>query len=120
MSLYTDESVAEIVAQGSRGEGNLSSIEYLRYNSFLDAGFQLHQITFLQWKKHLLSDEYWEFCIRWFGTRVLATPGAQKWWKTNERSMVRSYRELIGSVIENRGWEGASAYLSRSDPGSRN
>ena len=114
VSLYSDEAVMNIVLRGAADEDNLSATDYSRFNAFLDAAFQLHQITFLQWKKHLLSDEYWEFCTRWFGTRMIATPGTQKWWKRNESLFVPGYRELISSVIENRGWEDASKYLGRS------
>ena len=115
LAVYSDESVADIMLRGLGDRGDLSPTDLVRLNANLDAAFQLHQITYLQWKRQLLHDEYWEFCIRYFGARVLATPGAQRWWKTQESLFVPEYRDLIRRVIENRGWENASAYLDRTD-----
>ena len=111
MSIYNNESVADIMRCGLSGPGDLSGTPLVRFNASMDAGFQLHQITFLQWKKRLLSDEYWEFCIQFFGTRVLATPGGRAWWAANAQLFIPEYRDLISRVIEDHGWENASRYL---------
>ena len=112
MSIYNNESVADMMLRGLARQGDLSGTELVRFNASMDAAFQLHQITFLQWKKRLLSDEYWEFCIRFFGARVLATPGGQAWWTANSPLFIPEYRDLIDRVIEGRGWENASAFVA--------
>ena len=82
-------------------------------NALPDASFQVHQITFMQWKKGLLGDEYWEFCIRYLGSRCLAMPGVQEWWRMNESLFVAEYRQLITTLVQDNGWKNSSAYLDR-------
>ena len=112
--MYKDESVADITARGFVDLSSLSGTDRVRFNGMLDAYFQVHQITFMQWKKELLHDDYWEFCIRYFGSRCLAMPGAQEWWGKNASLFVPGYRDLITTLIEDSGWENSSAYLDRA------
>ena len=114
MSIYSDESLSDIVIRGMLDLSSLSGADRARFNALLDSTFQLHQITFMQWKRELLHDEYWEFCIRYFGRRMLAMPGAQEWWGTNESLFVPGYRHLITTLIQDNGWENSSAYMDRS------
>lgn len=111
VSFYSDETLTELVIRGMSGEVDLSLNEYIRFGHYLDVGFQTHQVTYLQWKKELLDDEYWSFCIRWFGKRVLSQPGAQKWWNSNKSLFTPNYRNLIDRLIEEQGWERASEFL---------
>ncbi len=113
MSMYSDESVSDIMVRGFVDLSSLSGTDRVRLNLMLDASFQVHQITFMQWKKGLLGDEYWEFCIRYFGSRCLAMPGVQEWWRMNESLFVAEYRQLITTLVQDSGWNNSSAYLDR-------
>ena len=114
MTIYSDASLTDIMMRGLIDLSSLSGADRVRFNALLDAAFQVHQITFMQWKKELLPDEYWEFCIRYFGGRMLAMPGTQEWWGRNKSLFVPGYRYLITRLIQDNGWENPSAYLDRS------
>lgn len=111
ISLYTDESMVEIIIRASQSLDDLTAQDYVRINLNYHTGFQLHQITHLQWKKQLLDDEYWSFCIRFFGSLMLSQPGVQQWWKLNRKTYTPDYRDLIDALIADQGWNNASSYL---------
>jgi len=67
----------------------------------------------MQWKKRLLDDEYWGFCLGWFGSVLLARPGVQQWWARNGKTYTPDYRNLIDRMIADRGWNDASKYLQK-------
>jgi hypothetical protein len=56
-------------------------------------------VTFLQWKKRLLNDEYWAFSIRFTGNQLLRQKGFQGWWERNRETYVHDYRMLIDKLI---------------------
>ena len=111
ISVYSDESMVEIIIRASQSLDDLTPQDYARVNLTHHTGFQLHQITYLQWKKELLDDEYWSFCIRFFGGLMLSQPGVQQWWKLNRETYTRGYRNLVDALIKDHGWNDPSAYL---------
>jgi hypothetical protein len=111
IALWSNESMVDLTIRASRSVSELSIADRVRIGAFYHAGFQTHQITFLQWKKRLLDDEYWAFCIRWFGSLQLSQPGIQQWWALNNEAYTREYRDLIDTVIADQGWNDASKYL---------
>jgi hypothetical protein len=111
-TLYQDEALSKIVIGGAGDPDNLEDrSDRLRFEQFCHAAAQVHQITFMQWKRGLLDDEYWSFCIRYQGKYFYALPGVQIWWKTHRSTYTPDYRELIDHVIENEGWNESTASL---------
>ena len=103
LAVAQDADLAEIIQKGYAGS-KLARDDYVRFHNFVHGSFQLHQITFLQWKKKLLDDEYWGFCIRYFGDNVLKQEGVHRWWKRNGALYTQQYRELIDTLIQDRCW----------------
>ncbi len=113
-TLYSDEQLVEIVMRGVRDLQDLQPQDFVRFNGFCHSGIQLHQVTYLQWKKGLLDDEYWAFCLRYTGEQLLRHPGVQAWWEMNREIYTRDYRLLIDSLIESSGWRDPSKYLDEN------
>ena len=114
IALYSDESMIDLLIRAAgQNQDDFTANEYVRINTFYHTGFQLHQITYLQWKKHLLDDEYWSFCIRYFGRIQLSQPGVQQWWERNRKTYTTDYRDLVDRLIDDQGWNDASPYLVR-------
>ncbi len=111
-TLYSDEHLVEIVMRGARDLKDLQPQEFVRFNGFCHSGIQLHQVTYLQWKKGLLDDEYWAFCLRYTWEQLLRHRGVQAWWEMNRETYTKDYRILIDSLIESSGWQDPSNYLS--------
>lgn len=115
ISAYADESMVDLIMRATGNLDELSPHDHLKFHMFCHSGFQLHQITYLQWKKELLDDEYWSFCIRYFGDQMLAQPGVQQWWKRSREIYTTDYRDLIDRLIAAEGWQDASAFLRKPD-----
>jgi len=113
IALYSDESMVDLILRATQSLDDLPPSDYFKFHVFCHAGFQLHQITYLQWKKELLDDEYWSFCIRYFGDQMLAQPGVQHWWKRSREIYTTDYRELVDRLIAAKGWQDASSFLKK-------
>ena len=96
---------------------SLNQAEKIRFDQNCHVGIQTHQITFMQWKKKLLDDEYWSFCIRYTAEKLLIFPGPQQWWRAQRHLFPRDYVTLIDLVIEEQdwktGWQNMGKYLDR-------
>ncbi len=112
-AVYTDESMTDLIMRAIQNLDELPPKDYVRFHAFCHSGFQLHQITYLQWKKQLLDDEYWSFCIRYFGEQMLSHPGVQHWWKRSREIYTTDYRDLVDRLIAAQGWQDASAFLDK-------
>lgn len=114
-ALFTDENLIDIVLRGTKNINDLNNIEHARFSNFCQTGMQLLQVTFLQWRRGLLDDEYWSFCLRYTGKSMLRYPGVQEWWKKNSDVYTSEFRHLIELLIENEGWVDPFKYLTRGD-----
>jgi len=110
-ALFTDESLTDIVSRGAKNIGDLNSVEHSRFSNYCQSGMQLLQVTFLQWRRGLLDDEYWSFCLRYTGKSMLRYPGVQQWWKKNSDIYTSDFRNLIDLLFETEGWADPSRYL---------
>jgi hypothetical protein len=76
-SIFEDPEVARIVVAGAIDDPGLTDVnDLLRFDQYCHACVQLHQVTFMQWRRGILDDEYWEFCIRYQGRYRVGGTGA--------------------------------------------
>ena len=116
-SLFSDPEMTDIVMRGAQDFESLSLPDQIRFSAFCHSGIQTHQITFMQWKKELLEDEYWSFCIRYTTEKLLVYPGAQQWWKSERHLFPQDYRNLVDRLSQEgewkNEWKAIGKYLDR-------
>ena len=113
-ALYQDPDLTRIIISAAESRKNLTDVgDIVRFDQYCHSAVQLHQVFFMQWKKGLLDDEYWGFCIRYQGSLFYSMKGVQEWWWRNRHIYTDSYRNLINSLIENEGWHDSDEYLER-------
>jgi hypothetical protein len=112
-SMYSDESLVDVFVRGSRSLADLPPHDWVRFNGFCHASLQLHQVTYMQWRRGLLEDDYWYFCIRYMSDQLFRLQGVQEWWQNAGHLYLEDYRAVIDRAIEQEAWSTPAEFCER-------
>ena len=93
-----DEQLAEILMKGFEG-AETTRLERMRFNNYLHAAFQSHQVFFIQWQRQIGGDDVWFFFARYFKDQMLNAPGVLTWWERNAEIFIPEFGQYIDATI---------------------
>ena len=93
-----DIHLAEVLVKGFAAD-ELTRLERARFNNYLQAAFQSHQIYFMQWQRQQAGDEVWNFFARYFGDQMLKAPGVVAWWERHAEIFIPEFRHYLDTAI---------------------
>ena len=98
LSAAQDERLAEVLVKGFQGE-ETTRIEHMRFNNYLHAAFQSHQVYFIQWQRQQAGDDVWYFFTRYFKDQMLGAPGVVTWWEQHAEIFIPEFRQYMDATI---------------------